>query len=730
MEYCDKIRPCHKLIKVGENLIYKKKFSVSNFQTLLNFFFEIYLQKKKKSFIFFLLHLASRLTDELSVVFLMIRLILGQKKKSFDLGDFDFILIDKIYFNQKKGVSKVCHIEFIQNRIFSRSFLRNFFLELEIYFEDKIIFPIFQNSLFKILLKIYHCMLSFLDDMSYHEHFFSFLKSKLDYIGDNFGFFQKEIFFSGNQFSFIDEITKFYEIIRIKIKYKKNNVFLNKIQIFSNLLKDLRSKYFCKRAENKIIIKKERKNFTFDLTIFNYRKKKKRFKNNFPTKPLWFKFQNIPLFSLNCMKNIKKLCDDLNFHLKIQKFNWSEILGKHSHYWGHTLKSFFNIFSCRREPELIKIYFFLSNLFLSKMKTFIFCIKKTILKIFQFSDWFSGRTINFFSEILVLCSKKSIFLLKWKKLTQIRPFFQIRFFLLQFSEKIKISKANHYCFLEIPKNFFLMRNIYFKKKVNYINLKYLNKIIFAEKIFFSHKKNFFQFENIISKTYFSSFCLFLFSILIPTTPLSSQIIFLEKYGANLRFFIDNEAKRLTGIKTLFILKSGFPFFDLLMFLERLNSYQIIDLCFIGRAIISETFFDENNLSKFYDIFNKSSSILKEKKTSAIVEKKFLKIYIQNIDIGGKSFIKKGFINLKKALVFFLAQIQNFESCLFENVNIQLNKFFFILNIKIFFWEKFYSNNFFTGFFKILSFFVKNFKPHSRIHLAPNIKTKKIEYLYD
>jgi len=716
------------LFRAGENTIYRRKFSLSNFQTLLNFFYDLYFRNKKKKLIFFFLNLGSRLEEQSSTIFFFIALIFGPKRISLNFSNFCHLLIDKMNFIGRRTGKNLSPIELVENRIFSRSFFHNLFLELEIYFEDKLIFPIFHNSLLKVLLKTYQIVFRLFDDQSYHEHLLSCLKSKFDFIGDNFGFFQKEIFLRGNHLSFIDEVTKFYELIRVMIKYGKNNLVRNKLQIFPNFLKDIRSNNILEPAKNKIIIKKEKKNFSLDFTLF-YKFKKKRSKNTFYKRPFWFKFQNLTVFSFNHAEYSEKLSHNLRFFPKILKSNWSALSGKHSHYWGHILRCFFNFFSKEKKVDIFKIYYFLFNFFLSNVKTSNFCIKKMIIKIFQFSDWFSQKAIFLFLEIMVLCSKRSMFFLKWKKLTQAKPFFRIRFVLSQFSEKIKMSKAIHYCFLEIPKNFFLKRNTFFKKKSNYIYLKHLNKVIFSKKNLFIEKKNSFHIENLFYQSSFLSFSLFLFSILIPTTPLSSQIIFLEKYGTQIRFLTDDDAKKYTGFKTLLILQSGFPFFDISRFLERLDSYHLIDLCFSGRVVIGETFFDENNLWKLDLISRESNSILKEKKSLAFVEKKFLKIFIQKLKVEKKKFIKNGYHNLKKAQIFFLTRIQIFESSLYEGISIQLNKIFFLLKNKILFLDKFYYVVFWVSLFKFLSFFVNNFIRQRRICFGSIIKTKKIEYLY-
>jgi hypothetical protein len=728
MKFWENFGSCSQIFRTGENPFYKKKFSVSNFQTLINFFYDLHFRRRRKKLIFFFLNFAARLVEQSSTIFSFIGLIFGPKGISFYFNNFDYLLIEKINFIPRRTRKNFFSGEFVENRIFARSFFHNLFLELEIYFEDKLIFPLFQNSLLKVLLKTYQIVFRLFDDQSYHEHLLSCLKSKFDFIGDNFGFFQKEVFLKGNQFSFIDEVTNFYELIRLRIKYRKNNLVKNKLQIFPNLRKDIRSNNIFKPAKNKIIIKKEKKNFSLDLTLF-FEFKRRKFKNNFRKTPIWFKFQNSQVYSFNYDEYSEKFSHNLKCFLRTLRLNWSTLSGKHSHYWGHKLRCFFDFFSREKKMDIFKIYFFLFNFFLSNIKTSNFCIKKMIIKVLQFFDWFSQKTIFLFLEIIVLCSKKSMFFLKWKKLTQTKPFFRVCFVLSQFSEKIKMSRAIHYGFLEIPKNFFLRKNIYFKKKANYIYLKHLNKVIFSEKNLLNNKKNSLHFENIFYRSSFLSFSLFLFSILIPTTPLSSQIIFLEKYGTQLRFLADDDAKKNTGLKTLLILKSGFPFFDVSRFFERLNSCHLIDLCFLGRVIIDEVFLDENNLWKLDVISRESNSILKENKSLAFVEKKFLKIYIQKLKVEKKNFIKNGYQNLKKAKIFFLTKIQIFESSIFEGINIQLNKIFLIWKNKIFFLDKFYHIDFLVSLFKFFSSFVNNFIRQRKICFGSIIKTKKIEYLY-
>lgn len=296
-------------------------------------------------------------------------------------------------------------------------------------------------------------------------------------------------------------------------------------------------------------------------------------------------------------------------------------------------------------------------------------------------------------------------------------------------QKIKMSSSLHFIIFKIPKIFLTRGGEYFKKKNNYLYLKYVNKVILEEKDYRAQKKFSAQMKAIFKHKSSFSFSLFLFSVLIPIIPVSSQILILEQNISLLKNLIDTCAKKFTGIRTLFLINLGYPCFNFQMFQDKLNSYDIIDPIYLGRGIVIERFIEKNNLVNLLEILTIVRRTFEEKKFISLTDQKFLKIHLKQLTLEKRLITQKGYFNLKKVKFFFYFQIQNFDAIFLESLNIFLNQIFYLSKSMVFFSIFSPPSTFIHGFLKYFFLTPKIFSfKNSKIKYCC-INLKKLRYFF-
>ncbi|ABW98126.1 hypothetical protein HAN_2g307 (nucleomorph) [Hemiselmis andersenii] len=716
------------LLKVGENLSYIRKISLANIQTVLNFFFEKEGKNFGKRSIFFILIQASFQNFEKSSIFsYFLKSLITENDLNifFNKNISDFLLLDKFLIkNQslKTGLS-FCNLIFF--RILSRSFFFNFLLEFEFFFEENSAFSFFQFDLIQTFLKIFFFCIFFLDDQTQIEHCVSFIKTKIDFISDFFGFFQTKNKNKGNHLCCIDFISEIFGLFRLKIKHKTKITEEIKKKKF---LTELRKTFPVKIGEEKIIFKKKkvlfRPDFFFLEQNLNF-KKIKKFK-----KKQWLIQEYSSFFLFDYFGNKIDVLKNFNFFSKNNKKYWFRIFDKTCHFSNHF---FLSILLCSHSTNKTKTSKFLSlffDFFFSDTHSFFFCLGDFLEKILKISNFFSREFQQFFSDLITFSFNNQCLKINWKNLIK-KNFNSSKFlFVSKISEKIKSLNSLIFGVIKIPKFFSKKKKVFFKKKTNYKYLKSINKLIFIEKNKLNDRKLTSQLFTIFNKIHLNGFSLFLFSSLIPELPVNSQIILFEKFEFFVRSLTNSNSKKLPGIRVFFILKSKFFFLNVQMLLEKLTSYQIIDIKFMGRGIFIDDFFEENNFFLLFDIIKLFSKILFKKRKSIISDKKFLKIFIQKISYEKKILTKKAYLNLKKAENFFISEIQSHQTSFLENINLGINK---ILNQKkknFFFLDSFFQKIFFWNLLKFFIFSLKKLRKKKIFPFFCCIKTKKTECLYN
>ena len=716
------------LLNVGENIFHDRKFLITSFQSILNFFYERTL-KNTKNIDFTFIQAACQYPEKSSIYIFYFRLLHDETKniRFSDFEKFNLLLLDKIWIENRANPIDCSFFSMLSKRLLSKPFFFNFLLELEFSCENDVTFSFYKYDVIRIFLKIILSILSILDDQSMIEHECSIIKAKIDSIGDIFGIFLCKTDIEGNQFTKIDKISECYELVNInsRIGCKLMNKLID--VDLQNCRSDLRQRNPIIKGYNKLILTKKKIQSRLDLASLT-----KKFINtkNMELKNKELIIVNSPFFFVcELLTKDINIFQNLIFCSKIIKKYWCFLHGKFSHLCNHILFATILSFFFDYRIKIIKIFSIIHQLFLSRIENFFFCFICFCQKFFLRTNFFLEKLNDLLSDIIVLSLNNNFIYLKWKKI-MVRNFnAKGYFFLAMISNKMKMSNAIIYDRLNTPMTLSANGKIFFKKKTNLSYLKYLYKFIVEEKNHLNDKKLLSQITMIFTKHVLYGFSLFLFAILTAKTPMSSQIIVFEKYQIFLKSLADSKSKKLIGIRALFILKSRFHFLSIKRLLENLISYQIIDLVIASRAFLIEDFAQKNNLNSFLETIDLLNEILIKKKTVAFVDKKILKLFISNLNFEEKKFTQNAYANLNRAKVIFLSQIQQLKTSIFENINLFINKINFRLEENFFCFRDICQFKDFWCLLQFLFFLYKKIRNEKLIFSLCNIRINKNKYLF-
>ncbi|AFP65339.1 hypothetical protein CMESO_151 (nucleomorph) [Chroomonas mesostigmatica CCMP1168] len=467
---------------IGVNRHFQKKILVSSIQAIFNFTVE-YCQKNKCFEIFFYNFLKKKFIfglQSFSIYFFFLTIV----ENSYIFH----ILFRKNKFNFLLNKKKILQVEFMKNdelffksilnRFFPIFFLESFLLEIEILYENSKKNIFFENYHIEKFLRVCCFFASFFSDQSLFEHYSSFIKGQIDFLGDIFGFFFLEKSTKKSELFFNDTFSEIYETFNLKNKTRLKLIKEKNIEAMPFIKEELRKHNPIPKIKNKFKTIERKIKFKLDISLskrcYFYQK--------------YFMVKNNERNKLEC--SYFSFLGDLFFKIPISKFSplialfiqfsMFRFLKKDSHFIIHNILSIFLFFLLERKnhEKIFKskiINYFGVNFQETAFFCFLFFKKKST------ANWIKLNKKH--NEVL---SKPFFFYFSYFYNSLKKPCDYIKIFFKNYFSK-KILKLEFFIFIQ--NSSFNISSYY--RNISFLGEKKKQRILFA-----FIKKKFFKIKNV------------------------------------------------------------------------------------------------------------------------------------------------------------------------------------------------------------------------------------------
>jgi len=651
---------------LGDIDYYPSKYSLSNFFSILDTF----LNKISKKFInsCLILKCSYHFIHKNDLLYFLLKSLEKQKN---DLIKFkkkeSFVLKSKFYGGNPGFQISLFISSLILSRNFQNSVLYSLLKCTNSIEEEKqnLNFIDVNPRNFHLWFLILGC--DYLPEFASLEHSITLLKGEIDFSMDLFGFSKKRIGYPGNNKLYTNEILHLYKEILLKKKIRKNS------NLEISFYKNPNFSFFFRSRSNK---KKKLKKigishgiyikFLKNLNPFYIHLKDSNFDKvllqpNFEKNFFWSKiFLVIRNFSMENSLAVSKILNIFWINYFQKNHNIFHLISDQFLFYSYEVKKSFS-------QKLIN-FFFIYQFFLINFTCFCYCSNNSIEKFFICSHGIKPKTRHYLFDLFVFFFNSLNKKILWRKIFS--GSFAITneyllFFILEntifFSKFFKIYPRSLTLF-NIYKNFA------FEKK-NYINHTVLYKSYYFDNIFTVPKKGKKWFvSNIGIKKKFYILIFLLRFIFQKKSPISSKIIFLEKYRHLIFKITKEKSLNFELIEAISDKASDNLEFNDIPILQQILSNKLVILSSFSRSFVKRI----NSIYchqkyRMFDFFNFTSKFFLENEFSLKNDKKSLENFTKNSNTFEQKYCIGSFFNIKKAKKLLNKEKENFFSSIKEEI---------------------------------------------------------------